>query len=81
MTIAFFRLLRCRLHRPSYTHFLLRLPDKLKNKRKRADEPSLTKKGKGTRVEVEYENEDEDEYEAMKEIESQKVTAAMDFNF
>ena len=62
----------------SYGLFFL-LSDKLKNKRKRADEPSLTKKGKGTRVEVEYEN--EDEYEAMKEIESQKVTAAMDFNF
>lgn len=64
-----------------YALFFL-LSDKLKNKRKRTDGPSPTKKGKGTRVEVEYENEDEeDEYEAMKEIESQKVTAAMDFNF
>lgn len=56
------------------------LSDKTKNKRKRADEQSVSKKGKGTRVEVEYENEDDD-YERMKEVESQKATAAMDFNF
>ena len=57
--------------------------DKSKSKRKRGADSSVpVKKGKGTRVEVEYEDEDEEgEYERSRTAESERVTAAMDFNF